>query len=260
MATLRDWYGRMRPTAVALVDGTGLAHLRFSLFYHLDVPLLCAFIERWQPDTSSFHLPFGEMTIMLHDVYRILRIPVTGRLVSTPGTPSDVVRDMGLLMARPIVQGDIHGGAIAVSKVTQACMREEIPDAEQARAWIWLLIGCTLFMDKSATSFHPTHLLEMREDLGLVPDYAWGTATLTFLYRELGFASRGAAAQVAGHLSLLQAWIYEFFPSFRPSIRTGEVGADEPRIMRWDDAESSQQIQRLDHYRRRLDSMTEHEV
>ena len=130
MATLRDWYGRMRPTAVALVDGTGLAHLRFSLFYHLDAPLLCTFIERWQPDTNSFHLSFGEMTVMLHDVYWILRIPITGQLLITLDTPSDVVRDMGVLMARPIVQGDIHGGAIAVSKVTQAYMHEEIPDAE----------------------------------------------------------------------------------------------------------------------------------
>ncbi|CAN0876836.1 Protein MAIN-LIKE 2 [Linum grandiflorum] len=38
----------------------------------LDTPLLQAFIERWQPDTNTFHMPFGEMTVMLHDVWYIL--------------------------------------------------------------------------------------------------------------------------------------------------------------------------------------------
>ncbi|CAN0846935.1 Protein MAINTENANCE OF MERISTEMS [Linum grandiflorum] len=37
------------------------------------------FIERWQPDTNSFHLPFGEMTITLHDVRYILHVLTDGK-------------------------------------------------------------------------------------------------------------------------------------------------------------------------------------
>ncbi|CAN0857659.1 Protein MAINTENANCE OF MERISTEMS [Linum grandiflorum] len=46
---------------------------------NLDYGLLEAFIERWQPDTNSFHLPFGEMTITLHDVRYILQVPIRGK-------------------------------------------------------------------------------------------------------------------------------------------------------------------------------------
>lgn len=48
---------------------------------HIDAPLISAFGERWQPETSSFHLLFGEMTIMMHDVWHILHIPVDGFMV-----------------------------------------------------------------------------------------------------------------------------------------------------------------------------------
>ena len=39
-------------------------------------------MKRWQPETNTFHMPFGEMTITLDDVGTILGTPVTGRSVS----------------------------------------------------------------------------------------------------------------------------------------------------------------------------------
>ncbi|CAI0398726.1 unnamed protein product [Linum tenue] len=50
------------------------------MMQHLDMALLSAFVERWQPDTNTFHMPFGEISILLHDVHHILRIPVDGEL------------------------------------------------------------------------------------------------------------------------------------------------------------------------------------
>ncbi|GAU10811.1 hypothetical protein TSUD_424470, partial [Trifolium subterraneum] len=44
----------------------------------VDPQLLSAFTERWHPETSSFHMPFGEMTITLDDVACLLHIPVRG--------------------------------------------------------------------------------------------------------------------------------------------------------------------------------------
>jgi len=37
--------------------------------------------ERWHEETSSFHLPVGEMTITLDDVVCLLGIPINGRLL-----------------------------------------------------------------------------------------------------------------------------------------------------------------------------------
>jgi hypothetical protein len=49
----------------------------------LDAPLLTAFVDRWRPETHSFHLPCGEMSVLLEDVayqfgLRLDGLPVTG--------------------------------------------------------------------------------------------------------------------------------------------------------------------------------------
>ncbi|KAK9092199.1 hypothetical protein Syun_027110 [Stephania yunnanensis] len=44
--------------------------------------VISAFVERWQPETNTFHLPFGEMSISLEDVSMLLKIPVTGKVVA----------------------------------------------------------------------------------------------------------------------------------------------------------------------------------
>ena len=47
------------------------------------IEVLCqVLLKRGQPETNTFHLPFGEMTITLDDVAAILRIPVIGWSVS----------------------------------------------------------------------------------------------------------------------------------------------------------------------------------
>ena len=44
----------------------------------LDASLLSAFVERWHPETSSFHLPFGDMTMTLDDVDALFHILIAG--------------------------------------------------------------------------------------------------------------------------------------------------------------------------------------
>ncbi|KAH9322522.1 hypothetical protein KI387_017161, partial [Taxus chinensis] len=46
-----------------------------------DHSLMVALIERWDTAANVFHLPTGEMTVTLEDVYRILRLPIEGEAV-----------------------------------------------------------------------------------------------------------------------------------------------------------------------------------
>lgn len=67
-----------------LVKSTRLSHLRDCMFSHHNSPLISAFVERWHPETNSFHLPFGEMTVTLHDVSLIMGLPIHGIVVNHP--------------------------------------------------------------------------------------------------------------------------------------------------------------------------------
>jgi len=50
--------------------------------------MLIALMERWDPNSNTFHLPTREIIVMLKDVYRITRLPIRGKLVSMIPIPS----------------------------------------------------------------------------------------------------------------------------------------------------------------------------
>ncbi|MBA0854628.1 hypothetical protein Goshw_002815 [Gossypium schwendimanii] len=66
-------------------------YLRKAGFWHvanigwgckLDSKLISAFIERWRPETHTFHLLYGECTITLEDVQLQLRLPADGSILT----------------------------------------------------------------------------------------------------------------------------------------------------------------------------------
>ncbi|CAN1760992.1 Serine/threonine-protein phosphatase 7 long form homolog [Linum perenne] len=48
----------------------------------LDHDLITALLERWRPETHTFHMPEGECTVTLQDVNIISGLPVNGRAVT----------------------------------------------------------------------------------------------------------------------------------------------------------------------------------
>ena len=71
-----------------LVVRSNLSSLIIASYRSVSKILVSCFLEKWQPETNTFHMPFGEMSIGLDDVATILGIPVTGRSVAYHGKMS----------------------------------------------------------------------------------------------------------------------------------------------------------------------------
>ena len=78
-----------------LVDDRVLRYMREADLYGIhrvgEIPLdrgmITALVERWRPETHTFHLSVGEAIITLRDVAILTDLPVSGRAVTGP-TPS----------------------------------------------------------------------------------------------------------------------------------------------------------------------------
>ena len=71
-----------------IVSASGLGSLIGCSLDPTDKGLISAFVERWHRETSSFHLPVGEMTITLDDVSSLLHLPITGAFYTYEGIDS----------------------------------------------------------------------------------------------------------------------------------------------------------------------------
>src|SRR4051812_23280879 len=80
----RKIFSLFKPTAEWFNDavrGSGLSGLFMTGYTTISHGMQGAFVERWNKETSSFHLPVGEMTITLHDVQCLLHLPIRGPLL-----------------------------------------------------------------------------------------------------------------------------------------------------------------------------------
>ena len=55
--------------------------------FQFDMSLLVALLDRWRPETHTFHLTVGEMTPTLQDVMMLLGLPCAGRDVDAQDVP-----------------------------------------------------------------------------------------------------------------------------------------------------------------------------
>ncbi|QHO06214.1 uncharacterized protein DS421_14g452800 [Arachis hypogaea] len=126
-----------------------------------------AFVERWRPETHTFHMPFRECTITLQDVAYQLGLPVDGRYES-----------LGVLPPANQIQ------KFAVNCTWFQETFGECPEGADdatvrryARAYIMMLLGTQLFADKSGNRIHIRWLpyVARLEEMG---GYSWGYFSL----------------------------------------------------------------------------------
>ncbi|QHN82661.1 uncharacterized protein DS421_20g697770 [Arachis hypogaea] len=69
---------------VLYLQKAGLCHLAMlnETWFRLDELLVSVFVERWRLEMHTFHMSFGECTIMLEDVVYQLGLPIDGEYVN----------------------------------------------------------------------------------------------------------------------------------------------------------------------------------
>ncbi|RYR05118.1 hypothetical protein Ahy_B06g084971 isoform C [Arachis hypogaea] len=227
---------RLDDRYVPYLQMAGLYHLARlnDRWFRLDEVLVSAFVERWRPETHTFHMPFGECTITLQDVAYQLGLPVDGRYVSGCLSEFHIYIDGG----RPpwVWFQELLGVIPPPSQVQKYALN---------CSWFQETFGeCpedadddTLFADKSGNRIHIRWLpyVARLEELGA---YSWGSAALAWLYQCMCRVANRHVVKLAGPLQLLQSWIFWRFPQFRPAgyetfswpLASSEKG---PRVQMW---------------------------
>ena len=156
--------------------------------------------------------------------------------------------------------GQYKNGGVSTECIFNLCRAAEGRAATtRAIGWMLLTIGSTIFVDKSGSRLSPSLITELMDEAS-VGQYSWGSAALAHLYYQLGQASRRRCRQLAGCLTLLQAWIYEYFPAFRPNRGRLPRRIGDPSCSQWDVRMEQNTQDRLVGLRNRIDSLTHDEV
>ncbi|RYQ84515.1 hypothetical protein Ahy_B10g103892 [Arachis hypogaea] len=169
---------RLDERYIPYLQMTGLYHLARlnDRWFRLDEPLVSAFVERWRPETHTFHMPFGECTITLQDVVYQLGLPVDGRY---GGRPAWVWFQELLGVIPPLSQ--VQKFAVNCNWFQETfgecpAGADEETVRRFARAYIMMLLGTQLFADKSGNCIHIRWLpyVDRLEEMGT---YSWGYNT-----------------------------------------------------------------------------------
>nr|XP_025674418.1 serine/threonine-protein phosphatase 7 long form homolog [Arachis hypogaea] len=245
-------------------------HLRITGFYHASQigivqcqkALVNALIERWHPETHTFHLPIGECAVTLEDVAMILGLPTDGLPVT-----GMTMSSYEALEAECLLQ---FGVAPRMSDCRSSCIKltwlrdlkenlqliDDISIQRYVRCHIMLLIGTILFGDKSGAGVH-WKFLPLLRDFGSIGQYSWGAACLAHLYRALCRASRFNCKEIDGPLTLLLCWAWIRMPYLSPLPREPRSFPLANRWRNWERGDRRFRYLKLAHFRKSFDELQE---
>ena len=159
---------------------------------------------------------------MLHDVQRILGVGIDGSLpaeLAESDWKLGLANLLGDQMSEVRKKRYFTSGSINVGEMLQLCHRSQFLET-QTTAYYMAIVGSTLLVDKTRVGMRPHPILVVTADLD---EISWGAVTLANIYRQLDMATRVGCKTIAGCLTLLQTWIYEYFPSFCPHPRQDDM-------------------------------------
>jgi hypothetical protein len=173
---------------VSLLEQNGFGEVIKLGKYSIDPNLITALVERWRPETHTFHFPTGESTVTLEDVSMLIGLPVDGKAIT--GVSEWYYDNLcpQLLGKNP---GEVGGNR---KMILNSWLRDNFNDLtanssarqkqQYCRAYILLLIGSVLMPDTSGSGVHLKYLVALK-DFSKIGEYSWGSACLAVLYNQL---------------------------------------------------------------------------
>ena len=200
-------------------------------YLKINASLITALIERWRPETHTFHMRCGECTITLQDVSVLLGMRVDGAPLIGQTNLDWAELCEELLGVRP-QEGELQGSVVRLSWLAHhfSHINNHDGNVEQlqrfTRAWILRFIGGVLFVDKSSSKVSLRYLQFLR-DFDQCSTYAWGPAVLAYLYREMCSATDYKIKSIGGMCILIQMWAWKRCTTLAPK-RTPPVIQNKP--------------------------------
>ncbi|QHO18566.1 uncharacterized protein DS421_11g321600 [Arachis hypogaea] len=215
-------------------------YLRSTGFYHVSQigvvqcqkALVNALVERWHPETHTFHLPVGECAVSLEDMAMIFGLsteglPVTGMTLSSfEALEAECLHQFGVALRK----SDCRGSGIKLTWLRDLKERSQLTDENSIQVYvkchIMLLIGTILFGDKSGASVH------------------WK-------------ASRFDCKEIDGPLTLLLCWAWMRLPYLASVPREPRSFSLANRWRNWERGDRVYRYHKLAHFRKALDELQE---
>ncbi|RYR77035.1 hypothetical protein Ahy_A01g001517 [Arachis hypogaea] len=228
-------------------------HLRSTGFYHVaqigvvqcQKALVNASVERWHPNTHTFHLSVGKCAVTLEDVAMIFGLPtdglpVTGMTLSSFETlEAECLNQFGVAP----LKSQCRGSGIRLTWLRDLKERLQLSDENSIQVYvkchIMLLIGTILFRDKTGASVH------------------WKFLPLLSDFASIGQASRFDCKEINGPLTLLLCWAWMRLPYLAPVSREPRSFPLANRWRNWERGDRVYRYLKLAHFRKAFDDLQE---
>ncbi|XP_026419703.1 protein MAIN-LIKE 1-like [Papaver somniferum] len=219
------------PEVIDLVNSTGLIPAVENLDLGYDKPLCSAFVKRYDWETDTLHLPFGEMTITPNDAKFITGLSIEGKSMKHKEYAQELEWNKIYAFTKDVFQWDgertksemlvgkskqriFHlsklGDNFMGTKKLRAEGKEVTPERiiATANAYVLYFLGAVIFPDISGARVS-VNFIQLLQPFDKIHEYSWGTAILAHSLNELRKASRDQRNQIGGNMAFLQVSVTE---------------------------------------------------